>query len=106
MMSDRDLGLLGLGARAGTVVIGTAGVRAALQRDQLALVVVAGDHGPRTADKVLRLARARRVRAVIGPEAARLGRRVGRGAVQAIGVRDPQLASAIGRRVGTDSRRI
>lgn len=94
-MTDAQLGLLGLGARAGTVVAGTGGVRTALQRDELALVVVAGDHGPRTEEKVLRLARARGVQALTGPSAAELGRRLGRGTLQVVGVRDKHLAAGI-----------
>jgi ribosomal protein L7Ae-like RNA K-turn-binding protein len=94
-MTDEQLGLLGLGARAGTLVVGTSGVRAALQRDELRLVVVAGDHGARTADKVMRLAAAREVATVVGPPASELGRRVGRGSVQSVGVRDQRLAAGI-----------
>lgn len=95
-MREAELGLLGLGARARALVVGTAGVRAALQRDEVALVVVADDAGARTAEKVVRLARARGVRVVTGPAATVLGRRVGRGAVQTVGVRDVHLAAGIG----------
>ncbi len=95
-MTERELGLLGLGSRSGALVVGTAGVRAALKRDELALVVVASDHSARTGDKVLRLARAKGVGTVIGPAAAQLGRRLGRPAVQTVGVRDEQLAAGFG----------
>lgn len=94
-LHEGDLGLLGLGARAGTLVVGTGGVRAALQRGELALVIVASDTSPRTEEKVLRLARARGVRTVTGPVATSLGARLGRGAVQAVGVRDARLAAGI-----------
>jgi len=87
--------LLGLGMRAGAIVVGTGGVRAALKRGQLALVVVAGDHSSRTNDKVLRLATARGVPLVVGPSAEDLGRCVGRASVQAVGVRDADLAAGI-----------
>jgi ribosomal protein L7Ae-like RNA K-turn-binding protein len=87
--------LLGLGVRAGTVVLGTGGVRAALQRGKVVLVVVAGDHSPRTEEKVCRLARARGVPVLVGPPATALGRQIGRAAVQAVGVRDAQLAAGI-----------
>ncbi|MGD2135565.1 MAG: ribosomal L7Ae/L30e/S12e/Gadd45 family protein [Gemmatimonadales bacterium] len=95
-VSDDDLGLLGLGARAGTLVVGTGGVRAALQRDELALVIVASDASARTGEKVLRLAGARGVRTMTGPASTSLGARLGRGAVQAVGVRDARLAAGIG----------
>lgn len=94
-MTEAQLSLLGLGARAGSIVVGAGGVRAALQRDELGLVVVAGDHSPRTEEKVLRLARAKGVPALAGPSAATLGRRLGRGAVQAVGVRDRHLVAGI-----------
>ena len=94
-MTAEQLGLLGLGARAGTVVVGTNGVRAALRRRELALVVVASDTSRRTVDKVARLAEALGTRTVIGPVAQELGRRVGRAAVQAVGVRDVHLAAGI-----------
>jgi ribosomal protein L7Ae-like RNA K-turn-binding protein len=97
VITEAELGLLGLGARRRALVIGTAGVRVALQRGELALVVVAADVSARTVEKVLRLARGRRVRTVAGPSAGELGRRLGRpGSVQAVGVRDPHLAAGIG----------
>ncbi|HEX9582854.1 MAG TPA: ribosomal L7Ae/L30e/S12e/Gadd45 family protein [Gemmatimonadales bacterium] len=84
-----------MGLRAGSVVIGVAGVRAGLQRGELALVVVAGDHSPRTADKVVRSAQGRGVPVVLAARAVDLGARLGRGQVQAAGVRDRHLASGI-----------
>jgi ribosomal protein L7Ae-like RNA K-turn-binding protein len=77
------------------VVVGTGGVRAGLQRGKVVLVVVAGDRSPRTEEKVGRLARARGIPVLVGPPAAALGRRIGRTAVQAVGVRDVQLAVGI-----------
>jgi ribosomal protein L7Ae-like RNA K-turn-binding protein len=61
--------LLGLGLRAGNVVIGVAGVRAGLQRGQLACVVVAQDVAQRTVEKVVRLAEAKRIPVLRGPAA-------------------------------------
>ncbi len=87
--------LVGLGLRARSVVVGTEGVRAALKRGRVFLVVVAEDHSRRTVDKVVRLARGLGVRTVLGPPAAELGRLSGRGSVQAIGVTDPNLADGI-----------
>lgn len=95
MIPEGRLGLLGLGVRAGSVVIGTNGVRAGLQRGEVALVIVAADFSPRTEEKVVVLARARRVQVLQGPAARELGRRLGRSPVQAVGVRDAKLAAGI-----------
>jgi len=89
------LGLVGLGRRAGTVVVGTAGVRAGLQRGDIALVVVAANCSPRTSEKVGRLAQAKAIPVLSGPDADTLGRAVGSSAVQAIGLRDAQLAKGL-----------
>jgi ribosomal protein L7Ae-like RNA K-turn-binding protein len=106
MMDEARLGLLGLGVRAGKVVVGSAGVRASLRRDELALVVVAADASARTEAKVVGLARARGVPVVQGADGAGLGRRCGRGAVQALGVRDRALAAGLlGGTRSQDSRR-
>lgn len=95
MTGDARLGLLGLGLKAGSVVVGTSGVRAELQASQLALVVLAQDYSPRTEEKVARLARARGIPVIVGPSAVALGQRLGRDAVQAVGVRDPRLAAGL-----------
>ncbi len=95
MIDASRLGLLGLGMRAGTVVVGTSGVRAALQRREVALVVVAEDCSARTEAKVVRLAEATDVPVLSGPPARQLGGRLGRAAVQAVAVRDAQLAAGI-----------
>lgn len=87
--------LLGLGLRAGRVVIGVAGVRAGLQRGKLACVVLAADAGDRTHDKVTRLAQAKGVPLITGPEAAQLGAGLGRPPVQAVGVEDRALARGL-----------
>ncbi len=76
-------------------MVGTSGVRAALQRGEVMLVVMAGDRSPRTEEKVGRLARARGVPLLLGPRAAELGKRIGRAAVQAVGVQDERLAAGI-----------
>jgi len=80
---------------AGRVVIGVAGVRAGLQRGKLACVVLAADAGERTHDKVTRLAEAKGVPLVKGPDAAQLGARLGRPPVQAVGVEDRALARGL-----------
>jgi len=94
-VNDRVTRLLGLGVRAGRVVIGVAGVRAGLQRGKLACVVLAADAGERTHDKVTRLAEAKGVPLVKGPDAAKLGAGLGRPPVQAVGVEDRALARGL-----------
>ena len=83
-MEEGVLGLLGLAQRAGVLVAGTAQVRAALQRGNLKLVIVAVDRSRRTEEKIVRLAHGRAVRVVLGPTAIELGRRLGRETVQAV----------------------
>ena len=94
-MTDRLVRLLGLGVRGGGVVIGVSGVRARLQRNALACVVLAADASPRTRDKVERLARARHIPILVGPAADRLGAGLGRSSVQAVGVADATLARGL-----------
>ncbi len=89
------LGLLGLGLKAGSVVVGTAGVRAGLQRGDIVMVVLASDASDRTADKVARLARGTGIPVLVGPTARELGERMGRDQVQAVGVRDARLAAGL-----------
>jgi len=89
------LGLLGLGRRAGHLVIGVDAVRTALQADRCHLVVVSGDAGPRAEEKVVRLARGKGLPVVVGPVAEELGRALGRPPVQAVGVRDRALARGV-----------
>lgn len=87
--------LIGLARRAGRLVIGTNGVRAALQRSEVAAVVVAADRSRRTEAKVQRLAEARGVPVISGPPADTLGRLLGRSTVQVVGVTDEHLASGM-----------
>lgn len=94
-MNDTVLGLLGLGVRAGSVVVGVEAVRAGLKRDALRCIVLAADASPRAGDKLLGLARGRRVPVVADGTAARLGARLGRPPVMAVGVRDDKLAAGI-----------
>jgi ribosomal protein L7Ae-like RNA K-turn-binding protein len=94
-VTTRITRLLGLGVRAGNVVVGVAGVRAGLQRGKLACVVLAQDAGQRTIEKVARLAEARNIPVLRGPVAAELGAGLGRPAVQAVGVTDPALARGL-----------
>ena len=95
MITSERLGLLGLGLRAGHVVVGTSAVRDALRRDELTLVIIAQDRSGRTDDKVTRLARARGIPVLDGPPADELGRRLGRDSVQTAGVKDRNLAAGL-----------
>jgi ribosomal protein L7Ae-like RNA K-turn-binding protein len=96
-VSGGVLGLLGLGARAGHLVIGVDGVRRALQARQVQCVVVASDASPRAVDKVVRLAQAQGVPLVPGPSADAMGMQLGRPPVMVAGVRDRALADGLGR---------
>ena len=99
-MTDRITRLLGLGLRAGRVVVGVAGVRAKLQRGSVRCVVLAADATPRTLEKVERLARARGVPLLRGPVAEQLGAGLGRPPVQAVGVEDGALARGVVASIG------
>lgn len=94
-MNDRLSRLLGLGLRAGRVVVGVSGVRAGLQRGSVYCVVLAADASARTRDKVERLARARHIPMLTGPVAEQLGAQLGRAPVQAVGVADEALARGL-----------
>ena len=94
-MTERVTRLLGLGLRAGRVVVGVAGVRSGLQRGEFACVVVASDATERTYEKVTRLAKGKGVPLITGPHAAELGAKLGRPPVQAVGVEDPALARGL-----------
>ena len=94
-MNERLTRLLGLGLRAGNVVVGVAGVRAGLQRGKLVCVVVAQDAGQRTIEKVERLADAKKVPVLRGPVAAELGAGLGKPPVQAVGVSNAALARGL-----------
>jgi ribosomal protein L7Ae-like RNA K-turn-binding protein len=99
-VNDRVTRLLGLGLRAGDVVIGVAGVRATLQRGGVECVVLAADATPRTREKVERLALARGVPVVGGPPAEQLGAGLGRPPVQAVGVTGGALARGVVASIG------
>jgi ribosomal protein L7Ae-like RNA K-turn-binding protein len=96
-VSGGVLGLLGLGLRAGHVVIGVDGVRRGLQSREVRCVVFASDASPRAMDKVIRLAQAHGVPLVPGPRADAIGRQLGRPPVMVAGVRDRALADGLGR---------
>jgi ribosomal protein L7Ae-like RNA K-turn-binding protein len=92
--------LLGLGMRAGSVVVGVSGVRARLHRGSVRCVVLAADASARTCDKVERLARALGIPVLRGPAAQALGAGLGRPPVQAVGVEDGALARGVVKSLG------
>ncbi len=89
------LGLLGLGNRAGALLIGVDGVRQGLKAGSLRCVVLAADASPRALERVVRLAEARAIPLVSGPRAEELGAQLGRPPVMVVGVRDRALADGI-----------
>ncbi|HEU4565370.1 MAG TPA: ribosomal L7Ae/L30e/S12e/Gadd45 family protein [Gemmatimonadaceae bacterium] len=91
----RLLGLLGLGVRARTVVVGVEQVRSAAHRGLLHLAVFAPDASRNSLEKVLPLLRAKRVRVIEGPSASVLGAAVGREATAAVGIVDRDLAKGV-----------
>ena len=95
------MGLLGLGLRAGNVVLGVDGVRGGLQRDEFWCVVLATDASERAMEKVVALARAKQIPVVAGPSADEIGRKLGRPPVMVVGVTDRSLAAGITTLAGT-----
>jgi ribosomal protein L7Ae-like RNA K-turn-binding protein len=86
------LGLLGLGLKAGHVIIGVEAVRRALQVHECRCLIVASDASQRALEKTVRLATARGVPRIAGPPAQELGTKLGKPPVMVVGVRDPALA--------------
>lgn len=89
------MGYLGLGLRAGSVVVGVDAVRRALQARDCRCIVVARDASQRAREKVVRLANATGVPQVEGPEAADFGAQLGKPPVMVAGVKDAALADGI-----------
>jgi ribosomal protein L7Ae-like RNA K-turn-binding protein len=89
------VGYLGLGLKAGTVVVGVDAVRRALQAREVRCVVVASDASQRAREKVVRLAAALNIPRIEGPQAAELGAGLGKPPVMVAGVRDAALADGI-----------
>lgn len=89
------LGLLGLGLRSRRVVVGVDATRAALQRGDAHLVVIASDASERAIERVMRLAKGRGVPVVTGPASTTIGERLGRPPVMAVAVTDRHLAQGM-----------
>jgi len=77
------------------VVVGVDRVRAGLQTDQFACVVVASDVSERAKEKVVRLAAARKIPLLHGPRADVIGARLGKPGVMVAGVVDRALARGL-----------
>ena len=81
--------------RARTVAVGVEGVRKAVQRGDVRLVVIASDVSDNSRDKIVPLLLARRVTLLVGPDTISLGAAVGKSAVAAIGILDRNLAEGV-----------
>lgn len=92
---EAPLGLLGLGLRSRRVVVGVDATRAALQRGDVHLVVIASDASERAIERVIRLAKGRGVPVVTGPASTMIGERLGRPPVMAVAVTDRHLAQGM-----------
>lgn len=92
---SKVIDLLGLGLRAGSVLVGVEAVRRALQHGDCRCIVVASDASQRALEKTVRLATALGIAQIGGPPAAELGARLGKPPVMVVGVRDPALADGI-----------
>jgi ribosomal protein L7Ae-like RNA K-turn-binding protein len=94
-VTQRVLGLLGLGVRGRRAVVGVELVREAAKRGKLVLAVIAPDASRHSLAKVTPLLQAKRVRIIEGPAATQLGAAVGRESTAAVGVVDRDLARGI-----------
>ena len=92
---DAAIRLLGLAARAGTVVPGTAQVRQAVRAGRVRFAVVAADASANSREKLLPLLAARRVRFAVAFDREALGRAVGRAPLSAVGLTDERLAARV-----------
>jgi ribosomal protein L7Ae-like RNA K-turn-binding protein len=92
----RVLDLLGLSARAGTLITGTDSVRQAVREARVHRVFLAEDAAPGQRQKVEPLLQARGVPSHILFSRVELGSAVGRSPVSAVGITDTNLARRLG----------
>lgn len=92
---ERILNLLGLGARAGSVLPGTERVREAVRHGDVKLVILAADASDNQRYKLLPLLETSGVAYTTRFERVQLGIAIGRAPVSAVGVVDPALARRI-----------
>lgn len=97
---ERVLRLLGLAARAGSIVPGTDRVRAAARRDELHLALIAGDASLNARDKLVPLLEVKGIPHWVSFTRSDLGAAVGRSPLSAIGLLDPSLAERVGELIG------
>jgi ribosomal protein L7Ae-like RNA K-turn-binding protein len=95
MKTEKIRGLLGLGRRARTVVVGSRETRASLRRGEIRLVLLASDGSARDRERVLRVSEEEHVPALDLATRAELGSWIGREAVCVLGIQDPHLAGAL-----------
>ncbi|HWV56092.1 MAG TPA: ribosomal L7Ae/L30e/S12e/Gadd45 family protein [Longimicrobiales bacterium] len=97
---ERALRLIGLAARAGTVLAGTERVRDAIRAGRpVQYVIVAADAARHARDKLIAPLEARGIPFVVGYERWQLGAAVGRGPLSAVGLTDESLAASVRRLV-------
>ncbi len=92
---DRILNLLGLGARAGSVLPGTERVREAVRHDEVKFVILAADASDNSRYKLLPLLEGKGVPFTTRFERTQLGIAIGRSPMSAVGVVDQALAKRI-----------
>lgn len=86
------LGLLGLAARAGSVVAGTDLVRRAVRQGAVSQVLLAADASPVQREKLVPLLAARAVGYRVVLQREQMGGALGRGPVSAVGITDAHFA--------------
>jgi ribosomal protein L7Ae-like RNA K-turn-binding protein len=94
-IAKRVLGLVGLGIRARTAVVGVDKARDAARKGTLVMALVADDAAANSLNKILPLLRAKNVSVLAGFSAEALGGIAGRDTTAAIGILDPRLAEGI-----------
>jgi ribosomal protein L7Ae-like RNA K-turn-binding protein len=92
---EAALRMLGLAARAGSVVPGTAQVRQMARAGRVRYVVIAADASANSRGKLLPLLAARRIPFAVAADREALGQAVGRGPLSAVGITDGALAARV-----------
>lgn len=92
---QRALRLMGLCRRAGSLVIGMGALKAALQRGDVRLLVLAGDAAPGSVRRARTAAESAGIPAVVLSDRGSLGSALGREWVAVCGVTDADFADGI-----------
>jgi ribosomal protein L7Ae-like RNA K-turn-binding protein len=98
VQSEGIRGLLGLARKGRGLSIGSRETRAALHRGDVRLVLLAADGSPRDRERLERISAEQSVPVRVTASRAELGEWIGRGPVAVLGIRDPNLATAVSRR--------